>query len=268
MLGDDAISQEFILGVQNQVSTFTNSFGPLLLLPFPDGKGKISLRQLEMSQITLVFFCECEKWSPIWKVHAPVVANALISRVLRMIGLFSLLLGVIFDLTIMMISFSQVMEMRNTQTPSNEPCTATCWRYLNKRSGWRGDIALNIEPQGQQLFQFYPTFLYVSKLFEPGVDSDSILNKGHQNPSMIVFILDVIQAMLGLCEPAMCLIRSVMTLTTNSLNEVFPQTNQIDLMLLGLWYRLHEWQTTFPTRTLLSAHDWISHHLQGSRCLR
>jgi hypothetical protein len=85
--------EELILGIQNQVSTFISSFGPLLLLSFPDGKGKISLRQLEISQIALVFFCECDQRSPIWKVHVPAVVDALVSKVLRMIGLFSLLLG-------------------------------------------------------------------------------------------------------------------------------------------------------------------------------
>jgi hypothetical protein len=105
LLGDDTISQELILGIQNQVSTFTNSFGALLLLPFPDGKGKLSLRQLEISRITLGFFCECEKRSPIWKVHVPAVADALISKVLRMIGLLSLLLGLTPSLSVVMVTF-------------------------------------------------------------------------------------------------------------------------------------------------------------------
>lgn len=54
----------------------------------------MTIRQLQLCKISLQFFSQCYQSSTIWKVLVANIPKVLISKVLRMIGLFTLLLGI------------------------------------------------------------------------------------------------------------------------------------------------------------------------------
>lgn len=79
--------------IHNSLFSFISVYHPMLLLPLPDGKGRFSLRQLFLAQVSVTFFRDCSFYAPSWKALLSDVHHALVPRLLRMIGLFTMLLG-------------------------------------------------------------------------------------------------------------------------------------------------------------------------------
>jgi hypothetical protein len=79
--------------IHNSLFTFISVYHPMLLLPIPDGKGRFSLRQLFLAQVSVTFFRDCSFYAPSWKTLLPEVHQMFLPRLLRALGLFTMLLG-------------------------------------------------------------------------------------------------------------------------------------------------------------------------------